>query len=400
MTADKPNKPRQRQARLNENQRYLIEDLWNNQHMTQSDIGRRLGYSASVISRELQRGNTLDFSNLDRRTLLNMDIHARIKYSAQRGEYIAIKKRFRIGQGLLLTPQLRELLEHWVNDEHWTPEQIAYSIKDVEVSSSTIRSWAKRGLIHIKTHQYHRHNGSKKEIEVAKTQRAREKELARLRDKLKQDGELVRHSIYDRSKAIENRKQFGHWEMDLVLPKKMNNGEYRDTTAIMTLIERKTRYYVLVKVKSKSANDMIPAFEYFYKHYGKAVRSVTADNGSEFISWAFLEYVQKELKTKIYYCTPSSPQQRGSNENRNGKLRDWYPKGTSFRNVKQSQLDEVMMKMNALPLLQALSGKRAMDEFDKEYKIMQRYRRAYEKRKQKATENALYAELKRQNDDK
>ena len=98
------------------------------------------------------------------------------------------------------------------------------------------------------------------------------------------------------------------------------------------------------------------------------------------------EYVQKELKIKLYYATPSSPQQRGSNENRNRKLRDWYPKGTSFKDVKQRQLDEVASKMNAMPLRQALDGKRPMVVFEQEYKAMQRYRRAYEKRKQRMLE--------------
>jgi IS30 family transposase len=135
------------------------------------------------------------------------------------------------------------------------------------------------------------------------------------------------------------------------------------------------------------------AFRLFYERYGKAVRTITADNGSEFISWDFLEYVQKELKIKLYYATPSSPQQRGSNENRNRKLRDWYPKGTSFKDVKQRQLDEVASKMNAMPLRQALDGKRPMVVFEQEYKAMQRYRRAYEKRKQRMLEE-------RQNDEK
>lgn len=128
---------------------------------------------------------------------------------------------------------------------------------------------------------------------------------------------------------------------------------------------------------------MIEAFKLIYERYGKAVRTITADNGSEFISWDFLEYVQKELKIKLYYCTPSSPHQRGSNENRNGKLRDWFPKGTSFKPVKQRQLDEVSDKMNAMPMRIALQGKSPIELFDKEYKTMQRYRRAYEKRKLK-----------------
>lgn len=162
---------------------------------------------------------------------------------------------------------------------------------------------------------------------------------------------------------------------------KQNNGQYQDHSAIMTIVERKTRFYTLIKVKSKQSKDMIEAFKLFYERYGKAVRTITADNGSEFISWDFLEYVQKELKIKLYYCTPSSPHQRGSNENRNGKLRNWFPKGTSFKPVKQRQLDEVADKMNAMPMRIALQGKSPIELFDKEYKTMQRYRRAYAKRK-------------------
>ncbi|CUW06454.1 hypothetical protein GCM10025878_00690 [Leuconostoc gasicomitatum] len=166
-----------------------------------------------------------------------------------------------------------------------------------------------------------------------------------------------------------------------MLPMKHNNGQYQDHSAIMTVVEHKTRFYALVKVKSKQSKDMIEAFKLFYERYGKAVRTITADNGSEFISWDFLEYVQKELKIKLYYRTPSSPQQRGSSENRNGKLRDWFPKGISFKPVRQQQLDAVVDKMNAMSMRIVLQGKSPIELFDKEYKTMQRYRRAYEKRK-------------------
>ena len=391
--SDETPKRRKRQPHINENQRHMIEYLWNIEKMTQADIARRLGYTPSSILRELHRGNTLDFSHLDRRTLLNMDIHARIKYSAQRGQYLALKKRSKMGTGSRLTPELKEIIETWVNVEHWTPEQIAGNVQDVDVSASVIRLWARKGLIDIRKHKYHRQNGTPKERAVAQTRRDKEREIARLREQLKNDGELVRHSIFDRSQAVESRKQFGHWEIDLVLPAKMNNQRYQDTTAIMTFTERKTRFTALVLVRSKKSSDMVDAFKLFYERYGKAVRTITADNGSEFISWDFLEYVQKELKIKLYYATPSSPQQRGSNENRNRKLRDWYPKGTSFKDVKQRQLDEVASKMNAMPLRQALNGKRPMVVFAQEYKAMQRYRRAYEKRKQRMLEE-------RQNDEK
>ncbi|CUW11038.1 Mobile element protein [Leuconostoc gelidum subsp. gasicomitatum] len=102
-----------------------------------------------------------------------MNIHARIKYSAQSGQYIATKKRFRMGQGILLTPELKELIEHWITVEHWASEQIAGNVQDVELSSSTIRDWSKRGLIDIRTHKDHRQDVSPKERELARTQRDR-----------------------------------------------------------------------------------------------------------------------------------------------------------------------------------------------------------------------------------
>lgn len=62
---------------------------------------------------------------------------------------------------------------------------------------------------------------------------------------------------------MANEKQFGHWEIDLVLPMKQNNGQYQDHSAIMTVVERKTRFYALIKVKSKQSKDMIEALNYF-----------------------------------------------------------------------------------------------------------------------------------------
>jgi IS30 family transposase len=383
MSSEIPKRPKRRQKRLNESQRYMIEHLWNEEHWTQTEIGRKLGYTQSSISRELDRGNVLDLSYLDRQSLLNLDNHDRIKYSAMRGQYLAIQKRYRLGVGLKLTPEMRALIEHWVNVEHWTPEQIAGNVQDIEVSSSTIRRWHRAGLIDIKAQNYHRQAKSKEKRPVAQTRIERQREIDRLRAQLKEQGDLKRHSIYERPSAVEKRQQFGHWEIDLVLSRKNNSGRSRDDTAIMTLIERKTRFYSLIKINSRKSTDVIAGFKLFWDRYGIAVRTITADNGSEFVSWDFLAYVQKELNVKLYYATPSAPQQRGTNENRNRKLRAFYPKGSSFRTVTQRMLDETSDKMNAMPMRIALNSQVPVEVFIKEYKAMKRYKRAYEKYKRK-----------------
>lgn len=380
---------RQSRKRISENERYMIEHLWNNEHWSQVEIGRKLGFSQGTIGRELQRGNVLDFTYLDRRTLLNMNIYARIKYSAMRGQYVAIKNKSQVGLQTLLTPQLKELIETWVNVEHWTPEQIAGNVQDVDVSASSIRSWARRGLIDIRTHKYNKKKLTSNEQKIRDSQRARERELQRLRNKLLENGDLVRHSIYDRPPVVDKRQQFGHWEIDLVLPRKNNNGKQRDDTAIMTIVERKTRFMSLIKLRSKQTADVIDGFNLFIERYGQGVRTITADNGVEFTSWGFLEHVQQKLGIKIYYASPSAPHQRGTNENRNRKLREFYPKGTSFIRVTQKMLDETAERMNTMPMRMALNNKAPIEIFDSEYKAMQRYKRAYEKRKLKLAEKFL-----------
>ena len=344
--------------RINENDRHLIEHMWNDEKYSQSDIARKLNRSQSAISRELKQGNIFDFSNLSKRQLYNLEIHSRIKYSALRGQFIATQRSVRRGNGSkLLTDELKELIEHWVNVEHWTPEQIAEAhVSDIEVSASTIRNWARQGKIYLRPYYRKRANNTDAEKVKIKTQYQKQREIDRLRSKLKSQGILVRHSIYERPPKINTRRQFGHWEIDLVLPAKGKNGEINDKSAILTLVERKTRFYVLVKIDSKQSFDVIKGFRYFYKNYGKWVRTITADNGIEFMSWDFLEVVQQEYKTKIYYATPSSPQERGTNEYKNRELRVFIPKKTTFRTIKQKDLEVIADKINRKPMRIALQG--------------------------------------------
>ena len=102
----------------------------------------------------------------------------------------------------------------------------------------------------------------------------------------------------------------------------------------------------LILVRSKNIEIWLKPLNCSMNVVAKLFGRFTADNDSEFISWDFLEYVQKQLKIKLYYATPSAPHQRGLNESRNHKLRDWYPKCTSFEYMKQQQLDEVAYNMN------------------------------------------------------
>ncbi|GAK32088.1 IS30 family transposas [Weissella oryzae SG25] len=376
---NKERKSHVRRPHVSESERVMLEYLWNVEQLSQSEISKRLNRAQSVISRELYSGNVLDFSHLSRPELLRLPIHARIKYSATRGQFNATKKSFRFGQGNKLTPELKKLIEHWINDEKWTPEEISARIEDVNVSASTIRNWANRHELDIKIKKYHTNNRNERHRQ--NTIREKEAEIARLRSKLRENGELVRHSIYERPETINSRSRFGHWEIDLVLPAKNRDGMWTDKSAIMTIVERKTRFLAMYKIKSKRSDDVIAGFDKFLSEYGNLVRTITADNGIEFVSWDFLEHVQKEKNIKIYYATPSSPQQRGSNEFKNRNLRKYLPKGQTFYQISQAKLNDIMDKINRKPMLQALNGRSPIELFEKEYRKLENNKRAYSKRK-------------------
>jgi len=146
-------------------------------------------------------------------------------------------------------------------------------------------------------------------------------------------------SIRERPAEVEDRAVPGHWEGDLV-------AGTRDTS-IATLVERQSRFVILVKVPDKTSASVVAALIKAVRKLPVALRrSLTWDRGVE-----LSQHVQFTVATdvKVYFCDPSSPWQRGSNENTNGLLRQYYPKGTDLSVVSQAQLDLVARKLNTRP---------------------------------------------------
>jgi IS30 family transposase len=146
-------------------------------------------------------------------------------------------------------------------------------------------------------------------------------------------------SIRERPPEVEDRAVPGHWEGDLVA------GGRR--SYIATLVERQTRFVMLTKVENKKTEAVVPALIKTIRKLPRAVRkSVTWDKGLELAD-------HKELSVatdvEVYFCDPSSPWQRGSNENTNGLLRQYFPKGMDLRDVTQAQLDKVARQLNERP---------------------------------------------------
>ena len=146
-------------------------------------------------------------------------------------------------------------------------------------------------------------------------------------------------SIRERPAEAEDRAVPGHWEGDLLF------GSYN--SQIATLVERKTRYVMLVRVKGKDTETVIDALiQQAHKLPRELYKSLTWDRGSE-----MADHKRFSLATdiKVYFCDPQSPWQRGSNEQINGLLRQYFPKGMDLSNVHQNRLNAVARQLNERP---------------------------------------------------
>lgn len=147
-------------------------------------------------------------------------------------------------------------------------------------------------------------------------------------------------SIEERPADVADRSVPGHWEGDLILGK-------ANKSALGTIVERTTRSLILVPLKSKDAKSVRKAFEKEMKTLPKKMKkSMTYDQGKEM---AEHKLFTKNTKIKVFFAHPHSPWERGSNENMNGLLRQFFPKGTDFTKVSRKEINRVQWLMNTRP---------------------------------------------------
>ncbi len=220
---------------------------------------------------------------------------------------------------------------------NWSPEQIAGWLKveypnneNNRVSHETIYCSLfvqARGVLKKELQQYLR------------SQRAirRSKHASLKRDGLGQITNAV--SISERPASVEDRAVPGHWEGDLIAG---SNNSY-----IATLVERHTRYVMLAKVKNKDTESVVSALiKQSKKLPDELYKSLTWDRGKEL---ADHKRFTLETDINVYFCDPRSPWQRGSNENTNGLLRQYFPKGTDLSVHSQTKLNAGARQLNERP---------------------------------------------------
>ena len=148
-----------------------------------------------------------------------------------------------------------------------------------------------------------------------------------------------RQSIEQRPAIVDARSRIGDWEAATIIGKNHQQ-------AIVSLVERKTGYTLIRKVERKTAKAVIKATTRLLKPHQKRVHTITSDNGREF---AGHEEISKQLDADFYFTHPYASWERGTNENTNGLIRQYFPKNRDFTTITQQEINTTMERLNNRP---------------------------------------------------
>ena len=306
--------------RLSSEERELLS-IGFKEGQSQSQLARRLDRHRSTISRELRRNAHED--------------HGYTAYSAhEKAIHKAVarrKGRRKLVQNNGLWKLVQELLKLY-----WSPEQISgylnshyHDRRDMQISPEAIYH-----------HIYVLPRGELKKS-LIRCLRQRKSQRGRRRAKGKENSAIPNMvSIHDRPKEVDERRIPGHWEGDLIMGAD-------NKSAMGTLVERVTRFTILVRLDHKDSDFTCMRFALKLIDLPKMLRkSMTYDQGRELSSHDSFTGLSQ---AQVYFCDPHSPWQRGTNENTNGLLRQYFPKGTDFQTVPVWVFDHVQNQFNERP---------------------------------------------------
>ncbi len=303
---------------LTENERYVISHL----HIADfslREIARRLNRHHTTISRELKRQDPLydetvywyDWTHPEALKRRRKPRHHRRHHNRRLANYISSKLKL-----------------------DWSPETISAKLKidypnndEMRVSHETIYRW-----LYVDAKQ-----GGKLYCHLRRRRKKRRKQKKYGAGRRFIPGRI---SIAERPAIVEARERFGDWEGDTVEGKKGSG-------CIATHVERKSRYLIAAKLENKKAQSLSwESIKAFYRIPKKLRNTLTVDNGKEFSQF---KEIESKTGLSVYFADPYSAWQRGTNENTNGLLRQYFPKGTDFKNVSKENLAIAVKKLNHRP---------------------------------------------------
>lgn len=265
-------------------------------------IARKLSRSPSTISRELRRFKE-DF------------------YEGEAAHQQYLQCRSLVGRKNKATPELIGLIEEKL-ESTWSPEQIIGRLLSGKLCFKTIYRWIYAGVIRVDLTVL-RHKGKRrKPVET--------------RGKFQ-----VGTSIHQRPIAVENRETIGHWEADTMV-----SSRGKSKGCLATYSERKSRLYLAFKIPNRTTTSMKKSIKKLKRIMGEYLQSLTADRGKEF---ACHQEIYDTLGIPIYFADPYCAWQRGSNENSNGLLREFFLKKTDLAKITEEELVDALLKINGRP---------------------------------------------------
>ncbi|MBZ5877443.1 IS30 family transposase [Chromohalobacter israelensis] len=295
---------------LTQIQRYQIHARYD-VGKSQRQIGRELGLHSSTISRELRRNATAS------------------GYDPEQAQARSDHRRRTAWKWTKRLPSMIAAVADRLREE-WSPEQISgfmAPLVGIGVSHQWIYSliWDDKARGGDLWHYLRQPKRRSKHRAQAKSAG-----LGKIPNRV---------GIEHRPAAVNDRRFIGHWEGDTVIQGHKQSG-------LVTLVERRSGYLLAARLPKISAKLTKAAMIRLLKPHRGAVQTITLDNGSEF---ADHEAVAKAVTATTYFCDPYCSGQRGTNENTNGLIRQYFPKGTDFRQVTDAKLRKVVKNLNDRP---------------------------------------------------
>lgn len=295
--------------------RIELSSLLKTEKLSQKDIAEEIGKSESAVSREIKRNS---FNG---------------RYVPGEANQIARERRWIVNQKMRKIENDKWLEEYIIrkSKKYWSPEEIAGRLK---------KEYEKQ-ICHETIYQYIYNKNSKLSKYLrCKKGKYRRRYGTKIRENRREEAKKADRRIDKRPKIIEDRKRVGDWEGDTIVGAEK-------TKHILTHVDRKSGYLLADKLESATAEETTRKTIVRFKKLPKKKRySSTYDNGNTF---AYYELTEKELDMDIYFAYPYHSWERGTNENTNGLLRQFFPKKTPFAKVRQRDIDKVVKLINNRP---------------------------------------------------
>lgn len=320
---------------LTERERYQIEILLKEKRKPK-EIAKTLGKHTRTIEREIKRGIV---------RLLKSELIYKDCYCADTGQRVHEQNAANKGAGLKIgnDHELARHIEKKIIKEKYTPDAVIGEIRakgikfKTSISTKTLYNYIEKGVFA---------NITNKNLPVKRNK----KKGCYKRVKIAWHN-LRGPSIEERPEHIENREEYGHWEMDCVVGKKSGSG-----ATLLVLTERKTRQEIIRKMADKSQASVKKVLDQLErknsKNFSVKFKTITVDNGTEFLNSKELEKSVREpekTRFKMYYAHPYSSWERGSNENANKMIRRFIPKGTDIGKLALKDIQRIEYWMNNYP---------------------------------------------------